>query len=126
MTTLDLERRSKRSEILYEALALQLGASAKRARFSSLVLADDAGLVVQSAGNEAISEHLAAISPGLAKMMMPWHGKVTTNRGEVRLTIAPFKNDGNPMYLCATEGLPDKIPKELFKTGLGIVRILSN
>ena len=120
------DRRGQRSELIYQALQYQLGASARRAKFSSLVLADDAGLVVSSTGNKAISEHLAAISPELTKNMRAWHGKISTNRGKVLLSVAPVRFESSLLYLSATEGLCKAIPKELFRSGLGVVRILSN
>ena len=120
------DRRGQRSELIYEALQYQLGASARRAKFSSLVLADDAGLVVSAIGNKAISEHMAAISPGLTKHMRSWHGKIATNRGKVRLSVTPVRFEDNLLYLSATEGLANAIPRELFWSGLGVLRILSN
>ncbi len=118
------DRRTSRSSRIHEALELQLKASARRAGFSSIVLADDVGLVVAAAGNKSLSEHLAAISPGLASNMKTYHGRVLTNRGRVRLSVAPMKFENSCLYLSATEGTGPAIPKELFTSGLGVVRIL--
>ncbi|MDJ0765005.1 MAG: hypothetical protein QNJ97_18630 [Myxococcota bacterium] len=126
MPDLLTNRRMERSDRISDALAFQLKASAKRAGFSSLVLADDAGLVVASAGNRALSEYLAAISPKLAAGLKTWHGRVYTNRGRVRLSVAPIRFDNSLLYLSATEGSGTAIPRELFCSGRGVVRILSN
>jgi hypothetical protein len=119
------KRRDTRSDRVHEALKLQLMASARRAGFSSLVLADDQGLVVASIGNKAVSEHLAAISPGLASGMKTWHGKVLTNRGRVRLSVAPLRFEDSLLYLAATEGTASDISRELFTSGRGALRILA-
>ncbi|MCP4604244.1 MAG: hypothetical protein GY847_27600 [Proteobacteria bacterium] len=119
------DRRIKRSDRIHEALEMQLKASAERARFSSIVLADDAGFVVACAGNQTISEHLAAMSPKLASGLKTWHGKVLTNRGRVRLSVAPMRFDDSFLYLSATEGVGSEIPRELFTSGRGVVRILA-
>ncbi|MCP4675197.1 MAG: hypothetical protein GY854_06755 [Deltaproteobacteria bacterium] len=120
------ERRTSRSDSVHEALLLQLKASARRAGFSSLVLADDQGLVIACAGNQTIGEYLAALSPGLTPEFKTWHGKVLTNRGRVRLSIAPIKFEDSHIYIAATEGASSQIHKELFTSGLGAVRILMN
>ncbi len=120
------ERRTSRSDSIHGALLLQLKASARRAGFSSLVLADDQGLVIACAGNQTIGEYMAALSPGLTMNFKTWHGKVLTNRGRVRLSIAPIKFEESHIYIAATEGSSKEIHKELFASGLGAVRILLN
>ena len=118
-------RRSRRSNRIHEALHLQLAASAKRARFSSFVLSDDLGLVVAAYGNPSVGEHLAALSPKLSSGLKTWHGKLRTNHGDVLLSVAPFRYEDTTLYLSATEGKGSVIPKELFQSGRGILRILS-
>ena len=118
-------RRFQRSSRTHEALHLQLAASAKRARFSSFVLSDDLGLVIASYGNPTVSEHIAALSPKLAAGNKTWHGKLKTNLGEVLLSVAPIKYDDTTLFLSATEGMGPVIPKELFNSGKGVLRILA-
>lgn len=118
-------RRKERSTCIYEALHLQLAASAKRARFSSMVLSDDLGLVVASYGNPKVSEHIAALSPKLAMGHKTWHGRLKTNRGDVLLSVAPIRYNDTTLYLSATEGTGAVVPKELFTSGQGVLRILA-
>ena len=119
-------RRAERSDNMYDALTLQLKATAKRAGFSSIVLADETGLVVASAGNKSVSEYLAAMSPGLAAGSKTWNGKLLTNKGKVPLSIAPIRFGDTFLYLSATEGMKRAISRELFLGGRGVVRILNN
>lgn len=117
-------RRVKRSDDVKEALELQLVASKERARFSSIVLSDDAGLVIALAGNRAVGEQIAAYSPLLVGNSKTWHGTMRTNRGPVRVSVAPVRYKGSHLYLSATEGTGSEIPKELFTSGRGVLRIL--
>jgi hypothetical protein len=119
-------RRSNRSDNTCEALRLQLQIIAKRAGFSSIVLGDDIGLVVASAGNKSISDYLAAVAPELTSGGKAWHGRLPTNKGEVLLHIAPIRFDDSYLYLSALEGSGNSIIKELFIGGRGVVRILNN
>jgi hypothetical protein len=125
MLKLHANRRGTRSENLLEALEHQLAASTQRARFSSMVVADELGLVIAGAGNDRIGEQVAAISPMLARDMNVWHGTVRTNKGEVRLSVAPIKVGKSQLYISATEGRDSAISRELFISGRGTARILA-
>lgn len=118
-------RRVRRSKNAKEALELQLAAAADRAGFSTMVFADEVGLVIAAHGSPAIGEQLAAISPVLAPDMHVWHGTVQTTKGVVRLTVAPFRLGESVLYVSATEGRPSAISRELFMSGRGATRILS-
>ncbi len=118
-------RRVKRSDNIQEALNLQLTATAKRANFGSLVLADDRGLLVASTTKKKVSEQMAALSPKLAPGLNTWHGRVHTNAGKLRLSIAPFRFGEGLLYLSALGGVSSSISRELFMSGLGVSRILN-
>lgn len=117
------DRRRNRSENVLDALSCQLAASAKRARFSAMVLADDYGLIIANTGNKGVCEQLAAVSPLLARNMKPWHGNVETSKGKVRLSVAPIRVDDMRLYLTASEGKESRITGELFTSGKGVTRI---
>jgi len=117
------DRRRNRSENVQDALAYQLAASARRAKFSAMVLADEYGLIIANTGSKAVCEQMAAVSPLLARNMKPWHGKVKTNKGKVRLSVAPIRVDNMRLYLTASEGREARISGELFTSGKGVSRI---
>ena len=125
MPTGPSDRRQNRSHNIHDALSNQLAASAERAKFSAMVLADDLGLVVATAGNKGVCEQMAALSPLLAPGMKSWHGAVETNKGRVRLSVAPVRIDNTLLYLSASEGKQSQITRELFTSGKGISRILN-
>ncbi|MCP4196466.1 MAG: hypothetical protein GY762_04880 [Proteobacteria bacterium] len=117
-------QRTERSKNVMEALSLQLQAAARRARFDSIVLADDLGLVLAEAGNSKRNEELAALSPVLAPELVSWRGQVKTRQGKVRVSIAPMRIGDSRMFLTATGGDAKAVSRELFKSGLGVARIL--
>jgi hypothetical protein len=119
------ERRRNRSNEPTEALKLQLMASAMRAGFSSLALAEEHGLIVASAGEPSESEEVAALSPQFAGGCELWHGTVATESGEKLLTIASVRSAAGPLFLTAVGGKRREIVPELVRSGQGVCRILS-
>jgi hypothetical protein len=118
-------RRIRRSDNVTKALSLQLKAAAERANFDSIVLGDDLGMVVAEAGKRKRNEQLAALSPILSPAFVSWRGQVKTRRGNVLVSIAPMQIGNSRLYLTATGGDTNAISRELFKSGLGVARILS-
>ena len=117
-------QRGKRSNDVMEALSLQLKSAAKRANFDSIVLGDDLGLVLAEAGDSNDNEELAALSPILVPELVSWRGQVKTKKGKVRISIAPMRIGDSRLYLTATGGDAKSVSRELFKSGLGVARIL--
>ena len=125
MTTMQTNRRVNRSDDTQIALSYQLAATAARAKFGDIVLADDLGLIIAAAGRKNMCERLAAVSPMLASTEKTWHGSVKTSKGNVRISIAPVRVNDMQLYLCASEGEEATITRELFTGGCGISRILA-
>lgn len=119
------ERRHRRSDNICEAIEMQLMASAERAAFGPMVVGDASGFMIASSGNRNLCEQMAAMSPSLVKGFRTWHGRVLTEKGEVRLSVSPFRFDDSLLYISALGGVGPEIPRELFMSGLGVVRILS-
>jgi hypothetical protein len=125
MTSTQRERRINRSDDAQLALSFQLAAAAKRARFSSIALADDLGTVIAAAGNKEICEHMAALSPILAaKMTDPWQGSIDTDCGAVRAAIAQVQVGPSRLYLSAAGGRHASVHKVLSSSSCGVSRIL--
>jgi hypothetical protein len=125
MKSFQTNRRINRSNDTQIALSFQLVATAKRAKFGSIVLADDLGMVVAAAGPKNMCEQMAAVSPMLAAESKTWHGSVKTRKGRIRLSVAPIRVDSMQLYLCASQGDKALITRELFTGGQGISRILA-
>jgi len=120
------EQRMNRSDIAQEAIELQLAAVAERAQFSSLVLADELGLIMARVGDSNFTEEMAAISPALSKKSRSWRGKVLTSSGRImQLTIAAVSSKYGSLFLCAAGGMSSSALHELYLGGCGVDRILA-
>ena len=118
------ERRQRRSEIPYEALQLQLRASARREGVESVVLADFQGLIIaKSTGEEPDAAEVAALSPRLAAAR-PWVGTMSCRSGQRNVTIAPFRLGRETAYLCAVGVRSSRRLPSLLQTRDGVRRLL--
>ncbi len=124
METQKTERRINRSDNIHVALSLQLAASAERAGFHAVVLADEDGFVFATGGNRDICEEMAAQSPELADGMKPWHGTLDTRSGEVLFSVTPLRIGERVFYLSMAEGDTFHILKEIRESSSGVSRIL--
>ena len=125
MKVANVNRRKNRSNDVQVALSFQLAATARRANFPALVLADELGLVVARSGCKRTCERMAAIAPMLTARTKTFHGTINAGNETMRLSVAPVTISGTQLYLCAKEGDEQEITRELFTGGLGISRILA-
>jgi hypothetical protein len=116
------ERRARRSEDTLEALGLQLEAVARRARLDGLLLVEEQGLEVASAGAVVGLEEIAAVAPKLAPGAGFWRGELW---GEVPVTVVPVSTDFGALFLCAAGGAEAELDGELLRGGCGVCRILA-
>jgi len=120
------ERRENRSDNIYKALELQLSATARRARFSALVLTEDQGLTVAASGDVDKVEEIAVLSPKLAPGSRFWQGNIRSSDGSNRsVTVAPVETGAGHLYLCALGNVSATAIAELQLSGRGIDRILA-
>ena len=117
-------RRIERSEVPETALALQLKASAARARFGTYVLASKFGSLVAGMGEEDACKELAAMAPKLAGRGGMFHGQVGLAEGHAAITVASICPEIGPYFLCAEGGRAGAIGQEFQKSAKGVARIL--
>ena len=120
-----MDRRNERSDNMKSALEFQLAASVRRGEFDSIVLADDAGLVVAAAGAGVEQDAMAALSPRLAGKGLLWHGQLSSGEAAQTLTVKPFVSQDGPLYLCARGGILRLVSEELHQSSRGVCRILA-
>ena len=119
------ERRQKRSQDLSEALELQLFSTVERANFSSLVLAEERGLMVVGTGKGEELEEIAALAPVLAGQSRFWQGRVETAAGQRLITVVRVDTALGTFYLSGTEGKITSIWSEMRHGSRGVARIVS-
>lgn len=119
------ERRVNRSKMTSTALELLFSASASRAQFDSLVLAEEHGLLVAGAGDGAETEEIAALSAMVASECDLWHGKLETTAGAKKVTITVVDSPEGRMYLAGVGGQQARIVPELMHSYRGVRRIMA-
>ncbi|MBN2717308.1 MAG: hypothetical protein JXX14_15750 [Deltaproteobacteria bacterium] len=121
-----MERRIRRSHNIHEALELQLAASVERAKFNSVILAEDQGFAVAGAGRVTEDEEIAALAPSIISGKKLWQGRIAIDNGpEKFVTIAPMRTDVGELYLCGVGGESSKAVAELMLSSKGVNRILA-
>ena len=119
------DRRRKRSNDPLVALHYQLSHTRTEGRLETIVVADDAGLVVAGAGPWAACEELAAYAPLLAQAA--WHEPARPSRSRVDemrddVGVQPVDVDGQTVLLCARGGKMQ--PAAMDRTARAVARIL--
>lgn len=96
------ERRHNRSNNKELALGYQLAHVRDRGRLEALVLADDDGLALSTAGDPAVCRELAAIAPLWAKSILGIPLPPLLRGAEVAVRIV--RVHGQPLYLASVGG----------------------
>lgn len=99
---MQFERRAQRSSESPLALRFQLESTKDRGKLEALVLANDEGLALASAGEGAVCAELAAIAPFLGRghFGMPLPPML---RG-AEVAVRPLLVHGVPLYLASVGG----------------------
>ena len=96
------ERRTRRSTHRELALGYQLAHVRDRGRLEALVLADDDGLAVSTAGDPAVCRELAAVAPLWAKSILGIPLPPLLRGAEIAVRIVEVH--GQPLYLASVGG----------------------
>lgn len=102
MTWILKDRRVRRSEERQTALRYQLEYTREQGGLEAVVVADDAGLVVGSAGDAGICEELGAYAPLMACSVFGMALPPLLRGAEV--AIRPMKLNGQPLFLATVGG----------------------
>ena len=96
------ERRVRRTQDRNAALRFQLEHSRDRGGLEALVLADDQGMVVAAAGDDAVCEELGAIAPLMGRTVMGMPMPPMLRGGEV--AVRPLSLYGQDLFLACVGG----------------------
>ncbi len=102
MTWMLTERRVRRSEESFEALTYQLAHSRDRGKLEALVLADETGMVVASAGEASLCEELGAVAPLMTRAPMGMPLPPLLRGGEV--AVRPVRGASADLFLACLGG----------------------
>jgi len=103
------ERRTRRSEIIIEAIRFQLMSSLDEGPLNSILVSDDRGMILGAGGPvKETDEAMAAVAPLLCrakrverKTLLKTIGVEIPQRVRRDLSVRRFRADGESLYLCA-------------------------
>lgn len=123
MSWLMTDRRNHRSDNRTEALHFQLEHTRRSGRFEALVLADEDGLVIASAGELGVCEELGAFAPLFTRSPLGMPMPPMLQGAEVG--VRPLKPLGHDLFLACIGGgvARDAL---LSHSSQGVNRILSS
>jgi len=126
------ERRQRRSDQLFEALRLQIRHTQQRLSLDALVLTDDMGEIVASAGQDELVHEVAVQSPWLAATSawdldgaLSYLWKVYPGLRSNRFCLKRVELEGfdEPLILCGV-GHTRELDMGVAHTATGVERIL--
>ncbi|NOY91691.1 MAG: hypothetical protein GXP55_10865 [Deltaproteobacteria bacterium] len=117
------DRRTRRSAERQTALRYQLEHTREQGGLEAVVVADDAGLILESAGDSAVCEELGAYAPLLVHSLMGMKLPPLLCGGDV--AVRPISLNGQPVFLASIGGgvARDAL---LSHSELGVSRILAS
>jgi len=117
------ERRHNRSANTTRALFHQLTASLRRADLEGMVLADEEGMCLATAGNNHACDEIAAHLPLMGRKVKQFEGVLFGPAVQWDIQMERFEVDGSSLYLCAI-GEGDARNDQLQHSMNGVTRIL--
>ena len=96
-----IERRVRRSENQSAALRYQLESTLKRGNMAALALADRCGLLVASAGEEAVCLELGAVAP---MVVDGWPSNLTAEIPAEQVSVRSIECFGEELFLASLGG----------------------
>lgn len=119
------ERRRRRSNDPTQALVYQLDACRRRAGLDAMILADQDGLCIATAGRAETCEEFAARVPLMQRGVQRFASEVWTDEDRWDVDVCRFDLNGMELSLCAVGGMADERAQELACSLQGVTRILA-
>ena len=126
MTVHTKERRVRRSNVLYEALNMQIAAIKEDYGIGHVALANDDGLVMASSGTEETAEWMAAMAPGVSSgefLVLITPEEVKGAKLDDDLIVIDFHVEGHTVYLAGLAGPTTDTKAGLEHASQGVKRI---
>ena len=118
-------RRNRRSSEIYQALSYQLRSCREDAQLDAIVLADEDGICLASAGPADTCEGVAATLPILGRKAGDFDGVLLAPSGGLKALVQRFRIDSSELYLCAIGGDDDLRARQIARSITGVSRILA-
>ncbi len=119
----NIERRRNRSANTTRALCYQLTASLERADLTGMILADEEGVCLASAGDGDACDEIAAHLPMVGRKVDAFEGVLYGPEAQWDIHMKRFAVEGMNLFLCAI-GAGDARNDQLDLSMNGVARIL--
>lgn len=119
-----IERRHRRSRNTTKALYYQLDACRADANLEAVVLSDEDGLCLASAGDRETCDEIAANLPFVGSKAPDFEGVLFSPRKAWKVGVRRFEVLGTELYLCVAGGRGESRTTQLARSMGGIARIL--
>lgn len=119
------DRRRNRSDNTYQALRHQLEACRQRAGLEGMVLTDDSGLPLASAGQTDACDEVAARLAMVGRKVPSFVGVLFSNQESWAVTMRRFTIGAIELFMCAIGGDADPRAVEVERSIGGASRILA-
>ena len=118
-------RRVRRSDDVLTAMTYQLDACRQEANLEVMVVSDESGLCVASAGKTETCEELAARLPIIGRNAPDFGGILLSGAGGLKMVVRSFFVGDQPLYLCAVGKPHAKLERTVDRSIQGVSRILA-
>ena len=118
-------RRHRRSQEIVKALTYQLDTCREEADLEAMVVSDENGLCVASAGSPATCEEIAARLPMLGRRPEGWDGVLLSSKGGWQVLVKSFRVSGTELFACAVGRKDRAMEQPLARSIEGVTRILA-
>jgi hypothetical protein len=120
-----LDRRSRRSDNITQALRYLLDACRESGQLDAMALTDRDGLLLATAGDLAACEEVAARVAGIPIDVGSFRGTVIGEAGTWPVHMRRLRISSMSIYVCAIGGASDDRTRQVGRAALGIERILA-
>ena len=118
-------RRVRRSDDVLTAMTYQLDACREEAELEAVVVSDDSGLCVATAGRQETCEELAARLPIIGRNAPEFGGILLSGSGGLQMVVRTFQVGGQPLYMCVVGKPHAKMEGTIKRSIQGVTRILA-
>jgi hypothetical protein len=122
---MEMERRTRRSDNITQALRLQLAACRDAGRLAAMVLADRDGLPLAVVGDLPTCEEVAGRMALVGQRVSSYRGTVRTDDGAWPVHMRRVIVDGAGLLLCAIGGSRSERQRQIVRSSAGVERILA-
>ena len=122
---MEMERRTRRSDNITQALRLQLAACRDAGRLAAMVLADRDGLPLAVVGDLPTCEEVAGRMALVGQRVSSYRGTVRTEDGAWPVHMRRVTVDGAGLLLCAIGGSRSERHRQIVRSSAGVERILA-